>query len=268
MKLSIIIVNYNTGALTHTCLESLRWQKLSYETEVIVVDNASRDQSVEFLRSDWPTIQVIANKHNLGLAKAVNQALKQAEGEYYLVLNPDIVATPGAVQELVRFMDENSGVGIAGGQLISPNGALQASCFRFYRLMTVVYRRTWLGQTYWGKKEVDRFLMQDFDHHTVRDVEWLMGSCLMLRKTAVAEVGGMDENFFLYFEDVDWCRRFWEKHWRVTYVPEAVFSHFHQRSSGASSLLGVITNWATREHIRSAGKYFWKYRNRPMPKVK
>lgn len=93
-----------------------------------------------------------------------------------------------------------------------------------------------------------------------------MGSCYMLRASAVREVGGMDERFFLYFEDVDWCRRFWEKGWQVLYVPAALFSHFHQRSS-RSSILGILTNWTTREHIRSALRYFKKYRGRPAPAV-
>ena len=93
-----------------------------------------------------------------------------------------------------------------------------------------------------------------------------MGSCYLLRAAAVRKVGGMDERFFLYFEDVDWCRRFWEKGWQVVYVPSALFSHFHQRSS-RSHPLSILTNWTMREHIRSAIKYFWKYRGRPVPPV-
>ena len=265
MKLSIIIVNYNSGGLTHACLQSLKVKELPIAAEAIVVDNASRDQSVPFLKSDFPEIHLIANRENIGLAAAVNQAIKQAKGEYYLLLNPDIVALPGAVINLIKFMDSHPETGVAGGKLLSPNGKLQASCFRFYRLATIIYRRTWLGRSQAGKKEIDRFLMRDFDHKSSKDVEWLMGSCLCLRAKSVAEVGGMDEKYFLYFEDVDWCRRFWEKGWRVTYVPESVFSHFHQRSSGTNSIIGVITNWATREHIRSAIKYFWKYRGRKLP---
>jgi GT2 family glycosyltransferase len=267
MKLVTIIVNYNSGALTHTCIESIKAHGIPESSKVIVIDNNSSDDSVAFLRSDFPEVNVVANQKNVGLATAVNQALNMVESEYYLVLNPDIVVTTEAIKKLIEFMEKHPQTGVAGGKLISPNGQLQASCFRFYRISTVLFRRTWLGKTAWGKREVDRFLMRDFDHKSVRDVEWLMGSCLILRKDALKEVGGMDENFFLYFEDVDWCRRFWEKGWRVTYVPEAVFSHFHQRSSGASSLAGIITNWATREHIRSALKYFWKYRKRKIPQI-
>ena len=266
MKLSVIIVNYNSGALTHSCLESLFGHGLPKESEVIVIDNASRDDSVAWLRSDWPQITTIANPKNVGLAAAVNQGVAVSSGEYVLMLNPDIIAFPKAVATLLSFMDAHPQVGVAGGKLLSPNGQLQYSSFRFYRPSTILYRRTWLGGTPWGKKEINRFLMKDFDHATARPVEWLMGSCYILRRAALQEVGGMDERFFLYFEDVDWCRRFWENNWQVVYVPEALFSHFHQRRS-QSQPLGILTNWTTREHIRSALKYFWKYRHRPLPTV-
>jgi len=267
MKLSIIIVNYNSGALTHSCIESLYREGLPKQSEIIVVDNASRDDSVPFLRADFPEITLIANDTNAGLAAAVNQALGQAKGDYYLMLNPDIVVLPGAVEALLAFMDEHGDVGLAGGKLLSPSGKLQSSAFRFYTPMTVLYRRTFLGKTPWGKRAVARFLMKDFGHIKERNVEWLMGSCYCLRARAVSEVGGMDERFFLYFEDVDWCRRFWEKGWRVVYVPEARFSHFHQQSSRQHAWLGLFTNWTTREHIKSAAKYFWKYRGRPHPNI-
>lgn len=267
MNLSIIIVNYNTGALTSACIESCLSQTLPRQTETIVVDNNSRDNSVTFLRSDFPEITVIDNTRNEGLAAGVNQALKVARGEYLLVLNPDIIALPGSINTLVEFLQRYPDVGVAGGQLLSPNGKIQSSCFRFYKLSTIIYRRTLLGRTTGGRREISNFLMKDFDHRTVRDVEWLMGSCLILRHRAVTAVGGMDERFFLYFEDVDWCRRFWQSGWRVTYVPQARFSHFHQRSSRRGDLGGIITNWATREHIRSALKYFAKYRGVPLPRL-
>lgn len=267
MDLSIIIVNYNSGALTHSCIESLLMHELPKKTEIIVVDNASGDDSVPFLRSDFPEITVIANKENKGLAAAVNQGLEIGKGEFFLLLNPDIIAFPGAVIALIDYLKKNPKVGVAGGQLVSPNGKLQHSAFRFYTPMTILYRRTFLGRTKRGRESVMRFLMKDYDHSREHPAEWLMGSCLAMRREAVEEVGGMDEDFFLYFEDVDWCRRFWEKGWKVMYVPQARFSHFHQRSSRKKALLGVVTNWTAREHIRSAVKYFWKYRGKEMTGV-
>ncbi|MBI3255880.1 MAG: glycosyltransferase family 2 protein [Candidatus Andersenbacteria bacterium] len=265
MKLSIIIVNYKTAPLTAALVESLLKDDLPKGTEIIVVDNGSGDESVSFLRSDYPEIMVIDNRENKGLAAGVNAGLAIARGQHYLVLNPDMIALPGAVATLTSFMDGHSDVGMAAGKLISPNGKLQYSCYRYYKPMTIVYRRTPLGRTAQGKATIAQFLMKDFDHKEVRDVDWLMGACLMARREVVKKIGGMDEQFFLYFEDVDWCRRVWEAGWRVTYVPQAMFSHFHQRSSDGNSITKLFTSRPTREHIKSAVKYFWKYRGRPTP---
>jgi N-acetylglucosaminyl-diphospho-decaprenol L-rhamnosyltransferase len=266
MLLSIIIVNYNTAALTKACIESLLKQKFPGQLEIIVIDNASRDESVALLRSDFPTITVISHERNLGLAAGVNAGLAVASGTYTLILNPDIIALPGALHDIVRYLDEHPTVGIVGGQLLSPSGKIQFSCYRFYRPVTVMYRRTWLGSTPVGRRETARFLMKDFDRLQPRAVDWLMGACLAVRQRAVREVGGMDERFFLYFEDVDWCRRFWQSGWRVVYLPTAQFSHYHQRSSERGGIFGIVHNRATREHIKSAVKYFWKYRGHSIPR--
>lgn len=269
MLLSIIIVNYNTGALTKALVESIISDASAGvqagTTEVVVVDNDSQDESVAFLRSDFPEITVIDNRMNVGLAAGVNRGIKEARGKYYLVMNPDMIALPGSIQKLTQFMETHDDVGMAGGKLLSPNGNVQYSCYRFYRPTTIVYRRTWLGKTRRGRAELSRFLMKDFDRSSVRDVDWLMAACLMVRAKAVEQVGGMDEQFFLYFEDVDWCRRFWQAGWRVTYVPNAPFSHYHQRSSARGSLLADALSRLTRQHIKSAIKYFGKYRSVPLP---
>ncbi len=267
MKLSVIIVNYKSAVLTKSCLESLLKQPLPKDTEVLVVDNDSQDDSVSLLRADFPEARVIASNKNIGMAGGVNIGLGQAHGQYYLILNPDIVVLPGAVDALLAFMDEHLEVGLAAGKLISPNGQLQPSCYRFYRWGTIVYRRTALGRTAHGQKEIDRFLMKDFDHASVAEVDWLQGACLLARANAVEQVGGMDQRFFMYFEDVDWSRRFWQAGWRVTYVPAAVFSHYHQRGSELGSFFGLLTNRVARAHVASALKYFWKYRGVPLPRL-
>ena len=263
MKLSIIIVNYNTGQLTRACVQSILKQTLSWPYEIVIVDNASADESVELLRSEWPEIRVISNARNMGLAGGVNVGLKETTGEFRLILNPDIVVLEGAIMSMIEYMEANPAVGILGGKLFSPNGRLQYSCYEFYRPLTVLYRRTWLGKTKNGQQAVRKFLMKDYDHQTPTDVDWLMGACLMVKAKALEQVGGMDENFFLYFEDVDWCRRFWMKGWKVQYLPTAKFSHYHQRTSEHGGLWGLATNWVMREHIKSALKYFWKYRAQP-----
>lgn len=233
--------------------------------EIIVVDNNSQDDSAHLLQSDFPEITLIQSPENLGLAGGVNIGMRVAKGKYYLILNPDIISPQGSLVDMISFMEAHPEVGMAGGKLLSPNGDVQQSCFRFYRPMTIVYRRTPLAKTASGKAELDRFVMKEYDRQQAREVDWIQGSCMMARARAVQEVGMWDERFFLYFEDVDWCRRFWEAGWKVMFVPKAEFSHFHQRSSERGSLLGILTNWATREHITSAVKYFWKYRGKPAP---
>lgn len=281
MLLSVIIVNYKTGPLTKMLVGSLLTQtqmegmRLTLKNcpvqrdkgvEIIAVDNESRDDSVHLLRSDFPEIQVVETGSNLGFAGGVNAGIRAAKGKYYLILNPDMVALPGALVRLVAYMESNPAVGMAGGKLLSPSGEVQQSCFRFYRPATILYRRTPLGKTAWGRAELTRFVMEEYDRNDVRDVDWLQGSCVMARARAVQQVGVMDERFFMYFEDVDWCRRFWEAGWRVSYVPDAQLSHFHQRSSERGSFFGILFNWATREHIKSAIKYFWKYRGKKLPR--
>lgn len=264
MKLSIIVVNYKSRPLTQTLVESLLAQRLPNRTEIIVVDNASHDNGAELLRADFPEITVIENSENMGMAAGVNIAMKRARGEYYLILNPDMVALPNSVQSLVDFMDNHEDAGIGGGKLVSPNNQLQYSCYRFYTPMVILYRRTLLGRIRRGRDVIENFLMKDFDRRTPRAVDWLMGSCLIARAKAVEAVGGMDERYFMYFEDVDWCRRMWAAGWRVMFIPNAVFSHFHQRSS-EQGILSIFTNRPTREHILSALKYFWKFRGQPVP---
>lgn len=253
------------GALTKALVESLLADNLPVKTEIIVVDNASEDESAAFLRSDFPEITVVEREENGGFAAGVNSGLEVARGRFVLLLNPDIVVDPGSVTKLYEYMQEHSDVGIAGGKLMSPNGKLQYSCYRFYRPMTILYRRTRLGNTRAGREEIDRFLMKDYDRSVVRDVDWLQGSCMMVNANAIKDVGIMDESFFMYFEDVDWCRRFWKKGWKVMYVPDATFSHFHQRGSAKRSILSVFFHRLTREHIKSGIRYFLKYRGEASP---
>jgi GT2 family glycosyltransferase len=141
MKLSIIIVNYNTGPLTKALVESLLSQKLPNATEIIVVDNNSQDESVSFLRSDFPEITVIDNRENMGLAAGVNTGIKHAKGAYYLVLNPDMIALPGSVETLVSFMDKNPQVGMAGGKLVSPKRTLRPASTKPIDAMSAPTRR-------------------------------------------------------------------------------------------------------------------------------
>jgi len=164
-------------------------------------------------------------------------------------------------------MKSNSDVGLCGPKLLNFNESMQPSCFRFYTPLTIIYRRTFLGRLSFAKKRLDEFLMKDFDHKSTKEVDWLMGSALMTKRSAIQKVGLMDSRFRLYFEDVDWCRRFWEGGYKVIYYPDAKMYHYHGRgSAGKNMFKALISNRLTWIHILSGTKYFIKYAGKSLPR--
>lgn len=257
--LSIIIVNYKTPALLKLCIKSILSSSITEKPyELIVIDSATQEESEELIRFDFPDIVFLPFEENIGYAKAVNAGIKIAKGDPILILNPDIIATKDSIRKMVEFIENNPRVGILAPQLINFNGTRQDSCFRFYKPSTILYRRTFLKHLPLAKKNLNEFLVKDYDHKAPRRVDWIMGSAMMISRTALKKVGPMDERFFMYFEDVDWCRRFWQTGFKVIYFPYAKMYHYHQRSSAAHGILGIF-NKATRIHIHSAIKYFQKY---------
>ncbi|MFA4873134.1 MAG: glycosyltransferase family 2 protein [Patescibacteria group bacterium] len=259
MYLSIIILNYKKINLVRQQLRSLDELHLPFSYETIVVDNASGDR-IETLSKEFPNVLALPLTWNCGMGAGNNTGLKRAQGEYVLILNPDVILLPRAIETLCEYLSKSPRVGMAGPKLLNPDQTLQYSCFRFPRWYTPFFRRTKLSHFSAGKSELDRFLMREWDHNDIRSVEWLQGSAFLVRRNALEEVGLFDERFFLFFEDTDWCRRFWQKHWEVAYVPDAVMVHYPQR---LSSFDGIWTffNRLTWIHISSWVKYFWKWRN-------
>jgi len=231
-----------------------------YIGEIIVVHSACAWESEEVINDLFPSVRQLKFEENLGYAKGVNQGLKHTRYPYILILNPDIVVSPFAVKRLVTFMEQNPFVGITGPRLINFNGTTQYSYSRFYTPYVILLRRTLLGSFPFAKKTLDWFHMAgtiSFTHPTAAD--WLMGSALLVRRDAIEKVGNMDEQFFMYFEDVDWCRRFWLAGYSVVYVPRAVMHHYHQRASHQMGVMDILFNSLTRTHIRSAVLFFRKY---------
>ncbi len=231
MKLLITLVNYNTTDLLLKCLDSIQQQEVHVDYRIVVIDNNSQDGGMEQVKAAYPDVTVIENGTNNGYAIAVNQAIRLFESDYILLLNPDIEVRPGAIDALVTFMDTTPDVGITGGKLFYPDGALQYSCRTFFTLPVILYRRTFLGKLFPNSSVLKRHLMTDWDHDTVRDVDWMLGACMLIRRSALKDVGLMDERFFLYFEDVDWCYRMKKGGWRVCYLPQAEMIHHHRRES-------------------------------------
>lgn len=254
MELSIIVLNYNTVDLLKKCLQSIFFNEHQTPCEVLVVDNNSRDGSAKTVRREFPNVDLIANSTNRGYARAVNQALKVSQGEYILILNADIRLLPGAIDELKKFMDIHQEAGIVGAKLLNPDGTLQYSCRTFYALRTILYRRTILAKLFPQSRIIREHLMTDWDHSDVREVDWVLGSCLMVRREAIRDVGMMDERYFLYFEDVDLCYRMKRGGWKVYYLPQARMIHHHRRDSARKGI-----NRERLSHLISALRFYYKW---------
>lgn len=234
-RVTAIIVHYRTPDLLRNCLRSLEPYH-QRGLEVLVVDNDSGELAPGYVPSEFPWARLIAQDANVGYSRAVNLGIDEATGEYYLVLNPDIIVRPGALEALLESAARHPEAGIVAPKLLNPDGTLQHSCRRFYDLQTFLYRRTFIGKLRPESDVLRRHLMLDFDHLTPRVVDWVLGGAMLVRKTAVDEVGGMDERFFLYFEDVDWCYRMHRRGWRVLYEPTGEMEHHHRRESAKKPL--------------------------------
>ncbi|MBF8280891.1 MAG: putative glycosyltransferase [Candidatus Magasanikbacteria bacterium] len=262
---SIIIVNYKMKDLIVPCLESLKADVSgsSLQVHVVVVDNASNDDSCPTILSQFPDYTCLINTRNLGYGGAVNIGIRSHEAKYYFVLNPDTkFVEPRTIERLYAFMEAHPKIGMIGPKLLNVDGTLQFSCNRFPPLMIPLLRRTSLGEKKMFRRKVDRFLMRDFDHEKTQPVDWVIGSAMFVRASALKDVGFFDDRFFMYFEDTDWCRRFWEAHWPIYYVHDIVIMHHHGR--GSARVPGVFRalfmNKLARLHVQSAMKYFWKWR--------
>ncbi len=261
MDLSIIILNYKSRELVKQCVKTigLLAPKISYE--IIVVDNASNDGVGAMLAERFPDVRFIASEVNSGFAAGNNLGIREAKGRYVVIMNPDITVLSGSLEEMMAFMDTNKEVGVMGPKLIHPDGSLDASCYRFPTMMIPVYRRTPLGSLPVGRRAIAEYLMEDYDHEITRDVDWLLGAVLIVRREALEKVGPLDERFFLYFEDTDWCRRFSEAGHRVVYHPVAKMVHYHERLSAQGPWFLSILRPSTRIHIASCVKYFSKWKD-------
>ncbi|MHB9133083.1 MAG: glycosyltransferase family 2 protein [Armatimonadota bacterium] len=259
MLLSIVIVNWNTREDLRRCLASLPAGASTTSLEVFVVDNASTDGSAEMVEAEFPGVRVIRNSGNTGFAHANNQALRQCEGDYLLLLNPDTLVQPGALDVLIAGMEAHPDTGIGGAKLLNKDGSLQYSCRRFPTFTTGLFRNSALGRLFPGNHLVRDYLMTDFDHATIAEVDWVSGAALCIRRKAFEAIGLLDETFFMYCEDVDWCYRAKLTGWKVCYFPAAVITHI----IGCSSDQAVEA--MVRAHHRSMGIYFRKHFAQEIP---
>jgi len=229
IDLSIVILNWNVRDLLERCLASLRSRR--YVLEIIVVDNASHDDSVAMLRAKYPQVEVIANTTNRGFAVGNNQGIEASRGRYVMVLNPDTEVLGDALDQLVSYLDGHPDAGAIGPQLLNPDRSIQSSRRRFPTLATAFFESTWL-QGMAPKRILARFYMDDVPVSPAHEVDWLSGACTVFRRAVLDGVGLYDaQNFFMYSEELDLCRRVKEAGWKIVYLPEAQVMHYVGKSS-------------------------------------
>lgn len=253
--LSIAIVNWNTCDLLAGCLRAIE-QSVQMATalavETFVVDNASTDGSTALVRSHFPWVELIVNPENVGFAAANNQALRMASGRYILLLNSDTVVHSGALATLVDFMDHTPQAGACGARLLNGDGSLQHACHPMLTPGREFWRLLFLEHIY----PRATYPLERWDTTQPRSVEVIKGACLLLRRTALQQIGLLDERFFIYTEEVDLCYRLLQAGWDLWYVPSATVTHF----GGASSSQAVERMYV--ELYRSKIQFYRKHGGR------
>jgi GT2 family glycosyltransferase len=270
---TVAIVSWNTREYLRRCLASLynphdpavlqAWERAGrpltefpaedVSTEVVVVDQESLDGSAAMVAEEFPRAKLVVQKPNLGFAGGNNVAYRHARGRYFLLLNSDAVARPGWITELARYADANPRAGLVGPKLLNPDGSLQYSCRRFPSLGAGLFRHTPLEWLAPKNRYTSDYLMQEWDHNEPRDVDWLSGACVLARRAMIDEIGGLDDGFFMYFEDVDWSMRAHQAGWDVRYVPSPVVIHEVGRSSDRRPKRMIVM------HHQSAYRYFRRH---------
>jgi N-acetylglucosaminyl-diphospho-decaprenol L-rhamnosyltransferase len=252
-RVSVVIVHFRTPDVLEVCLRRIDENLGGVPHEVLVVDNAPLDEAAERLCEGRPGVAYSRNERNIGFGRAVNQGLAMARGEYCLVLNPDVEILSGSVEEMIAQMVRDPAAGLVAPKLLNEDGTLQHSCRTFYTLPVFLLRRTFLGRLFPHSRILREHLMLDYDHDTTRSVDWCLGASLLVRRRAIDDVGPMDERFFLYFEDVDWCYRMRARGWKVLYHPAAVMTHRYRRESARRPGKGLLI------HLASTFRYYEKW---------
>lgn len=228
MDLTIIIVSWNTVGLLTQCLDSIYKAGSRLEIEVIVVDNGSSDNSVTVVEKQFPQVVLIKNTQNRGFAAANNQGLSIGKGRYFMLLNSDTIVIPGAIDALVELADCNPTVGVVGPKLLNMDGSLQKSWASFPSFFSEL-----VGRNFRSRQPVA-------DTLNIFDVDWIMGACMLVRSETVQDVGMMDEDYFFYSEETDWCFRIKKRNWKIWYITNSEIYHLGGGSAKRSSVIQLV----------------------------
>ncbi len=234
--LSIVIVNYNAGRYLENCLRSIYAETKRIPFDVWVVDNNSEDESVSMVRRSYPLVNLIENKDNPGFAKANNDAIDKCKGDYILLLNPDTLILENAVEKMVEFLDENPQTGVAGCKVLNKDRTLQLACRRSIPSPGVAFfRLTGLSKLFPNSKMMAEYNLTYLDPDKPHQVDAVSGAFLMIRRKVIDSIGTLDERFFMYGEELDWCLRTKKAGWKVMYYPDAEIGHYKGECSRSNS---------------------------------
>ena len=226
MDVSIIIVAWNVRDLLRDCLESVYRETKGIEFEVIYVDNGSKDGSVEMVQKQFPQARIIQNSDNKGFIRANNQGIEIATGRYVLLLNSDTIVLDNAIAKTLGFADQHPDAAVVGCRVLNPDRTLQQSCFRFYSTFNMLLDVTYLSRAFPEHPLFGRKIYGGWNYDTVREVDVVVGCFSLVRMAAIKQVGVMDERFFVYGDDIDWCRRFVKAGWKVLFTPAGQIIHY------------------------------------------
>jgi GT2 family glycosyltransferase len=256
-SLSIVILNWNTRDLLLACLGSADHLLENPDYEWIVVDNASTDGSAAAVRESYPGVQVLSRDRNDGFSSGCNAGIRVATGRHILLLNSDTEIHEGALEQIIAYLDGHPEVGAVGPRLLNPDGTIQASCRTFPGFQTALFhRKSLLTKLFPGNRYSRAYLMSDLDRTGPTEVDWVIGAALAVRREVIEQVGLLDEGFFMYAEDVDWCWRIRQAGWSIFYLPTATLLHHYEKSAGRAPFR---TNYARH---RSMWRFYRKHYSR------
>lgn len=254
---SIIVTNYNTRDLLRACFASMEGRLGRPWLEVILVDNASADGSAEMTREEFPDVRVFVQERNEGFAHANNRGIRASRGRHVLILNSDTEIVDDALERMRDHMEAHPDIGALGARLLNTDGTVQLSCRSFPSYRTVLFHRYSLMTRLFPRNRYSaEYLMTDTNHDETMDVDWVSGACMMVRRETMDAVGLLDEGFFMYAEDVDWCYRMKQAGWRVCYLPQAEVRHHIGRSTRN------VPYRMTYERHRSMWRFYRKHYSR------
>ena len=257
---TIVIVSFNTASLTRQCLEKVQAYKGGLRCEIIVVDNASHDGSADMVASEFPQVRLIRLSVNRGFAGGNNPGIRAAAGKYILLLNSDAFIEPGVIENAITYMEAHPGIGVLGCKLTNPDGSLQPSARMMPGPLNKFLHISGLSSRFPRSRFFGRVDLSWWDHATPHSVGWVVGAFFMIRRVVVEQIGGLDERYFLYFEEIDFCRTARRAGWDVVFYPGARVVHLGgQSSAGTSERRSASGSQLTGIRITSELRYFRKW---------